>query len=178
MQCDASRPGCLKCSQKGLTCPGYRDQQDLMFRNQTSRSIGQKIQPMPRQIGQSADSPSDHAAGQPSQTKILSGDAETGPASPNVSLVLPRRDRVIPPDDRGGVARVAEMPWRQLEKPFCAAHARGLDANPQRRVASLGSGRNGPLPSRLVRNCKGRLVSHPDYSPVHKGLHSQTYRPS
>lgn len=32
-QCDLGRPACQRCIKYGVECPGYRDQQDLVFRN-------------------------------------------------------------------------------------------------------------------------------------------------
>jgi hypothetical protein len=40
-QCDLARPGCQRCFKYGTQCPGYRDQQDLIFRN-TDPSRSQK----------------------------------------------------------------------------------------------------------------------------------------
>ncbi|PHH73046.1 hypothetical protein CDD83_4823 [Cordyceps sp. RAO-2017] len=33
VKCDLERPGCRRCFKYGVQCPGYRDQQDLVFRN-------------------------------------------------------------------------------------------------------------------------------------------------
>jgi hypothetical protein len=32
LQCDLGRPGCQRCAKYGKDCPGYRDQQELVFR--------------------------------------------------------------------------------------------------------------------------------------------------
>ncbi|KAL6878576.1 N-terminal fungal transcription regulatory domain-containing protein [Trichoderma novae-zelandiae] len=33
LQCDLARPACQRCTKYGAQCPGYRDQQELVFRN-------------------------------------------------------------------------------------------------------------------------------------------------
>ncbi|PHH67523.1 hypothetical protein CDD82_1391 [Ophiocordyceps australis] len=33
VKCDLGRPGCTRCVKYGVECPGYRDLQDLLFRN-------------------------------------------------------------------------------------------------------------------------------------------------
>lgn len=39
-KCDLGRPECRKCQALGLECPGYRNAQDLIFRNVTEEVIG------------------------------------------------------------------------------------------------------------------------------------------
>lgn len=43
MQCDQSEPSCRRCSTTGRTCPGYRDQQDLVFRDENNRTINRAL---------------------------------------------------------------------------------------------------------------------------------------
>ena len=38
-QCDQRKPGCLKCEKKDEPCPGYRNLADVMFRNESERTI-------------------------------------------------------------------------------------------------------------------------------------------
>lgn len=40
-QCDQTRPACNRCVKSNRTCPGYRDQLSLLFRDE-SRSVAQK----------------------------------------------------------------------------------------------------------------------------------------
>lgn len=37
-QCDQTRPGCVRCEKLGKPCPGYREEDDLMFRNENVAS--------------------------------------------------------------------------------------------------------------------------------------------
>jgi hypothetical protein len=43
MQCDLTRSGCIKCSKLGKTCPGYRQEQDLLFHNKNIASYATKL---------------------------------------------------------------------------------------------------------------------------------------
>jgi hypothetical protein len=36
-QCDLTRPGCSGCAKLGKICPGYREESDLLFRNEKHR---------------------------------------------------------------------------------------------------------------------------------------------
>jgi hypothetical protein len=42
-QCDKTKPACNRCSKANRTCPGYRDQLSLLFRDE-SQSVAQKAQ--------------------------------------------------------------------------------------------------------------------------------------
>jgi len=42
LQCDFTQPRCLRCAKLDVACPGYRDEQDLLFRNQNEISYSQK----------------------------------------------------------------------------------------------------------------------------------------
>ncbi|KAJ9309741.1 transcriptional regulator family: Fungal Specific TF [Paecilomyces variotii] len=39
VKCDPQRPECQRCIKYGVACPGYRDQQELMFRNANAATI-------------------------------------------------------------------------------------------------------------------------------------------
>lgn len=39
VQCDLARPACQRCIRYGAQCPGYRDQQDLVFRHANPSTI-------------------------------------------------------------------------------------------------------------------------------------------
>ncbi|KAJ9296761.1 transcriptional regulator family: Fungal Specific TF [Paecilomyces variotii] len=39
VKCDLQRPECQRCIKYGVACPGYRDQQELMFRNANAATI-------------------------------------------------------------------------------------------------------------------------------------------
>lgn len=38
-QCDLERPECGQCLRKGQACPGYREENDIVFRNETVASF-------------------------------------------------------------------------------------------------------------------------------------------
>ncbi|PHH61861.1 hypothetical protein CDD81_7789 [Ophiocordyceps australis] len=66
VKCDLGRPGCTRCAKYGVECPGYRDLQDLVFRNGHPGSSDKKRQ---RRIGarsgsRGSDRP-DHGLGSP-----------------------------------------------------------------------------------------------------------------
>ncbi|KAF7562785.1 hypothetical protein G7046_g1359 [Stylonectria norvegica] len=39
VKCDLGRPGCQRCVKYGTECPGYRDQQELVFRNANQSTV-------------------------------------------------------------------------------------------------------------------------------------------
>ncbi|CRK17375.1 hypothetical protein BN1708_012035 [Verticillium longisporum] len=39
VKCDLGRPSCQRCIKYGTECPGYRNEQDVVFRNETSHTI-------------------------------------------------------------------------------------------------------------------------------------------
>lgn len=41
-QCDLARPSCQRCIKYGVECPGYRDQQDLIFRNANPTTVNKR----------------------------------------------------------------------------------------------------------------------------------------
>ncbi|KAH8896221.1 hypothetical protein GQ53DRAFT_838460 [Thozetella sp. PMI_491] len=44
VKCDLAKPGCIKCSVYGATCPGYRAESDLIFRNEDTHSVARRKQ--------------------------------------------------------------------------------------------------------------------------------------
>jgi hypothetical protein len=42
LQCDFTQPGCFRCAKLDVACTGYRDEQDLLFRNQNEISYSRK----------------------------------------------------------------------------------------------------------------------------------------
>ncbi|KAF8850716.1 hypothetical protein BDZ45DRAFT_185270 [Acephala macrosclerotiorum] len=42
VHCDLTQSGCLWCAKIGKTCPGYRQEQDLLFRNEDKQSFTSK----------------------------------------------------------------------------------------------------------------------------------------
>lgn len=98
-QCDLTRPRCLRCSKLGTVCPGYREEQDLLFNNkhkETFSAIGRKQR---RRSGR-------EAVGQDSSS------AELSFSDPSLSLP-PVRDEMSLPNHQGKtVVRVKE--WHFL----------------------------------------------------------------
>ncbi|RXG42572.1 hypothetical protein VDGE_03535 [Verticillium dahliae] len=45
VKCDLGRPSCQRCIKYGTECPGYRNEQDVVFRNETSHTIRRAKQP-------------------------------------------------------------------------------------------------------------------------------------
>ncbi len=42
LQCDLTKPGCLRCTNYGAACPGYREEIDLFFHNENATSVVQR----------------------------------------------------------------------------------------------------------------------------------------
>lgn len=66
-QCDFTRPGCLRCAKINNVCPGYRDEQDLLFHNQSTLSFETNARKPPRR---GTTSSSNVSNGSPSSAKL------------------------------------------------------------------------------------------------------------
>lgn len=67
LQCDLTRPGCVRCDKLGRPCPGYREEDELLFRNENVASYAtnrtkdrRRIQAEPLLTG--SDKPSDSSS--------------------------------------------------------------------------------------------------------------------
>lgn len=43
-QCDERKPGCLRCEKSRISCPGYRDLNELLFRDESERVARRMLQ--------------------------------------------------------------------------------------------------------------------------------------
>jgi hypothetical protein len=97
LQCDETKPTCLQCQKSRRQCPGYKDDFDLVFRNETQaterrarRSINSKkikFQTGQRNRNEANGSPSASRRG--SQGELVPGSNAASPGSVPGSVTLP-----------------------------------------------------------------------------------------
>ncbi|PTB36869.1 hypothetical protein M441DRAFT_61589 [Trichoderma asperellum CBS 433.97] len=71
VKCDLARPACQRCIKYGTECPGYRDQQELVFRNADPTAVRKRKKRTSQSPGVSG-SPSSAASGTAYPTPVLS----------------------------------------------------------------------------------------------------------
>ncbi|KAK4202942.1 hypothetical protein QBC40DRAFT_319686 [Triangularia verruculosa] len=73
IKCDQQKPGCTRCHKSGLPCPGYRDLNEVIFRDESSRiiRISRRQEKKQKASVLSGSNPSTARALSPSATNIL-----------------------------------------------------------------------------------------------------------
>ncbi|KAL7932238.1 hypothetical protein V8C35DRAFT_307757 [Trichoderma chlorosporum] len=79
VKCDLARPACQRCIKYGAQCPGYRDQQELVFRNADPTAVKKRKKRMPP-----PQSPSSSESSSSSPPESLPSDA-TSFATPDLT---------------------------------------------------------------------------------------------
>ncbi|KAL7786236.1 hypothetical protein V8C37DRAFT_392643 [Trichoderma ceciliae] len=112
VKCDLARPACQRCIKYGAECPGYRDQQELVFRNADPTAVKKrkKRQPPSPSCGQSSSSLSD--ADGPTPKPAPNGDFLL---TSSTDLVLVNRANCIAP---AHLARPVFEHWTSHSVPF------------------------------------------------------------
>ncbi|KAI1064704.1 hypothetical protein LB507_000424 [Fusarium sp. FIESC RH6] len=94
VKCDLGRPSCQRCIKYGKECPGYRDEQELVFRNANPTSIkkrkkktqqkthGESVMSFGTPSSSSSSSSSSLSEGSPTPRLTTEDDCALSPASP------------------------------------------------------------------------------------------------
>ncbi|KAL7944718.1 hypothetical protein V8C42DRAFT_325678 [Trichoderma barbatum] len=86
VKCDLARPACQRCTKYGAQCPGYRDQQELVFRNADPTAVKKRKKrvTLPQSPNSSESSSSSSSSSSPSETGVHSAPS----LSPNGDLAF------------------------------------------------------------------------------------------
>ncbi|OAA64927.1 Fungal transcriptional regulatory protein [Cordyceps fumosorosea ARSEF 2679] len=71
VKCDLARPACQRCTKYGAVCPGYRDQQALVFRNADPSTLKRRHGKKRNAVGASAASSSSEASAAAETSGVL-----------------------------------------------------------------------------------------------------------
>ncbi|KAL6906723.1 hypothetical protein GGI43DRAFT_238457 [Trichoderma evansii] len=74
VKCDLARPACQRCIKYGAECPGYRDQQELVFRNADPAAVRKRKKRTPHSPGVTESSSSASDSGYPTPDLSSNGD--------------------------------------------------------------------------------------------------------
>ncbi|KAL6830591.1 hypothetical protein J3E69DRAFT_327265 [Trichoderma sp. SZMC 28015] len=84
VKCDLARPACQRCIKYGAQCPGYRDQQELVFRNADPTVVKKRKKRAPLPQSPSSQSTSSSSSSSSSDGGVLSAPS----LSPNGDFVF------------------------------------------------------------------------------------------
>ncbi|KAF4998839.1 hypothetical protein FGRMN_2894 [Fusarium graminum] len=95
VKCDLARPACQRCIKYGVECPGYRDEQELVFRNANPTTVKKRKKKTQQRAliesvvsfdtpSSSSSSPSSSNGDAATPSTIIGDDHELLPSSPKV----------------------------------------------------------------------------------------------
>lgn len=83
VKCDLGRPACQRCIKYGAECPGYRNEQELVFHNYTSNSGGPKKRKKRAAKPAGSTTPSVSSSAPPTPSSL----GDSGPATPSLAFL-------------------------------------------------------------------------------------------
>lgn len=97
-KCDLTKPGCHRCTKYGVTCPGYREQEGLIFRNKDSGHFSQQ-RARKSSASPFCTTPGGNDGDKAQQSLVLAGPSlvSADPSDQAISLLLSRFQSGVAP---------------------------------------------------------------------------------